>query len=400
MFLLRILATVIPLINTLSAAAAVRDSEGIRIPIRRRDTIVKYDRSIDAQALRAEIAHVQTRYTHAFARYEANTGERHPLDEGRNRTIQERATTPVPGATEMYTPDGYAWAGTIKIGTPAKSFSLNFDTGSSDLIIADSGCESCNPDDLHHAYNPGEPVWIDHLIHRASMTNRATGVSFKAAFANAPADGILGLAWPSLSAFKISGYKPFFNSLIAQGTVKQGVIGVVFDEVPGAEVCLGCIHDTFPHSTLGYTALESKSFWQIALNSITVNQKSKAVGSSTAIIDTGTSLIFGPKAAVYAIYAHFPGAQDASDTIAPGAFTFPCAAASLPGNLTFTFPGGSYLLPGEVFLKGPIKYGSKTCLGTIAYHSDNYWLLGAAWLNWVYTVFDMDHARVGFAKLG
>ncbi|KAF7978161.1 hypothetical protein HWV62_1342 [Athelia sp. TMB] len=380
----------------------------------RRDTIVKYDRSIDAQALRAEIAHVQTRYTHAFARYEANTGKRHPLDEGRNRTIRERATTPVPGATEMYTPDGYAWAGTIKIGTPAKSFSLNFDTGSSDLIIADSECESCNPDDLHRAYNPG-----------ASMTNRATGVSFKAAFgdlsvastcsgtlhrdtvnvggltvaqqvigvatkyskglANAPADGILGLAWPSLSAFKLSGYKPFFNSLIAQGTVKQGVIGVVFDEVPGAEVCLGCIHDTFPHSTLGYTALESKSFWQIALNSITVNQKSKVVGSSTAIIDTGTSLIFGPKAAVYAIYAHFPGAQDASDTIAPGAFTFPCAAASLPGNLTFTFPGGSYLLPGEVFLKGPIKYGSKTCLGTIAYHSDNYWLLGAAWLNWVYT---------------
>ena len=28
----------------------------------------------------------------------------------------------------MYTPDGYAWAGTIKIGTPAKSFSMNFDT--------------------------------------------------------------------------------------------------------------------------------------------------------------------------------------------------------------------------------------------------------------------------------
>ena len=59
MFLLRILATVIPLVNTISAAAAP-ESEGIRIPIRRRDTIVKYDGSIDAQALRDEIAHVQT----------------------------------------------------------------------------------------------------------------------------------------------------------------------------------------------------------------------------------------------------------------------------------------------------------------------------------------------------
>lgn len=71
---------------------------------------------------------ISRRYTRAFAQYELNMGERHPLDGGRNRTIQERATTSVPGATEMYTPDGYAWAGTIKIGTPAKSFRMNFDT--------------------------------------------------------------------------------------------------------------------------------------------------------------------------------------------------------------------------------------------------------------------------------
>ena len=76
--------------------------------------------------------------------------------------------------------------------------------------------------------------------------------------AKASADGILGLAWPSLSAFKLSGYKPFFSNLIAQGSVKQGIIGVVFDEVPGASVCLGCIHDTIPHAAIGYTPLESK----------------------------------------------------------------------------------------------------------------------------------------------
>lgn len=38
--------------------------------------------------------------------------------------------------------DDLEWAGTISVGTPAQSFLIDFDTGSSDLWIPSSGCTS------------------------------------------------------------------------------------------------------------------------------------------------------------------------------------------------------------------------------------------------------------------
>lgn len=64
MLFFHVLAVIIPFIDTISAATT--EPEGIRIPISRRDTIVKKDGSIDALALRVEIAHVQTSVRSAF----------------------------------------------------------------------------------------------------------------------------------------------------------------------------------------------------------------------------------------------------------------------------------------------------------------------------------------------
>ena len=47
--------------------------------------------------------------------------------------------------------DDTEWAGTISIGTPPRTFTINFDTGSSDLWVPAASCSSCT---AHSLYDP------------------------------------------------------------------------------------------------------------------------------------------------------------------------------------------------------------------------------------------------------
>lgn len=75
-----------------------------------------------------------------FAAYEANTGNVHPLalnisspDPGLTR--RDAASVPL---TEEN--DGILWLGSFSIGTPAQPFTVQFDTGSSDLFVPGPSC--------------------------------------------------------------------------------------------------------------------------------------------------------------------------------------------------------------------------------------------------------------------
>jgi cathepsin D len=56
------------------------------------------------------------------------------------------------------------------------------------------------------------------------------------------------------------------------------------------------------------------------MDSVGVDGKS-VLGTISAIIDTGTTLIIGIQSDVKKVYSKIPGAKDATSTIGPGFFT-------------------------------------------------------------------------------
>lgn len=150
----------------------------------------------------------------------------------------------------------------------------------------------------------------------------------------------------------------------------------------------------------------------IGLNTININGKN-VINTGHAIIDSGTSTIVGPKNDVSAI-AEIYGAMLISD----GYYSIPCDA-KLP---TLKIVLGSYSDDGggtslQRFLVDGHSLKIKMCgqvMGEIAcsclfgvmgvdipHQNGEFWILGDVFMRNVYSVFDLQNNRMGFApKIG
>jgi hypothetical protein len=116
-----------------------------------------------------------------------------------------------------------------------------------------------------------------------------------------------------------------------------------------------------------------------------------------AVIDTGTSILAGPKAEVLAL-AHSVGAKPTS--VNPNEFTVPCSeVASLP-SIFITLGGKDFELTGKDYV---INIQNKICLFgftgiDIPAPAGPLWIMGDIFLRKYYTVFDYGNKQVGFAE--
>ncbi|KAG8952202.1 Type I transmembrane sorting receptor [Tulasnella sp. 424] len=315
--------------------------------------------------------------------------------------------------------DDKVYYGNIDIGTPAQVITIDFDTGSSDLVVPSASCANCTgpffdpskstsfattnqpfstsfgDDSTAYGLNSTETVAIGSL----GVQTQAFAVITQASKGfDDPNSGLMGLAFPTIAETQAT---PWFMNLAHAGALASNVVSFYLSRqgADGSELCVGCIDSAKFTGQPEYFPLTpgdaSQKTWDIQTQGFTVGGQ-LVPQAMTATIDSGTSLIYVPPSYATALYSKIPGAQAASDN---KQFTFPCAnAASLQVGIMF---GSS-----TVFNINPTQFiaaadqATGTCTGAImsSGQEDGIALVGDAFMSTWYSIFDYGNMRVGFAQ--
>ena len=320
------------------------------------------------------------------------------------------------------------YTGPLLIGSPPQAFTVVYDTGSADLWVFSAATTveysgfnhyydrrrsaSHRPNGTRWAIEYGEGEASGYLsvdeVTLAGQTVRAQtfgeAVSYSSNFQNLhdPTDGILGLAFSSISEAQS---ETVIDRLYKEGRIDRRVFSFFLTsqgEERGSAFILGEPDPAYAPRGLHYFPIvpqvKEVQQWVIALDSVTLDGASHGLCSTrscVALLDTGTSFIGLPSTAFLSIRTQIlalrPDCQfDAGHmeiSCTPGLLT------SLP-TLVLTIDGVRYPLhPADYMVEGVVG------LMQIAPTSGDadFIILGDTFLKSYYTVFDMDLERVGIA---
>ncbi|CAM5119789.1 unnamed protein product [Eretmochelys imbricata] len=297
--------------------------------------------------------------------------------------------------------------GTVSISTPAQDFSVLFDSGSSNLWVPSVYCSNTACKD-HNRFNPSDSSTYEATSEDVSIqygtgilgydtvqvggivdTNQIFGLSktkpssFLYYF---PFDGILGLAFPSSSS---SGATPVFDNMMNEGLVSQYLFSIYLssNDQTGSFVMFGGIDSSHYSGSLNWIPLSSESYWEITMDSVTMNGETIACsGGCQAIIDTGTSLLAGPPSGVSNINSYI-GTSD-------GAIS--CSAMSSLPDIVFTVNGIEFPVPASAYI---IEESGSCMSGFESIYLEGRWILGDVFIRQYYVVFDRANNQVALASM-
>ena len=135
------------------------------------------------------------------------------------------------------------------------------------------------------------------------------------------------MAFPVLSALN---HTPFFNHAIQQKKVASGVFALYLAE-SGSELHLGGTNPRHYSGPIEYhpviktdvNGTSEIAFWNIGKAEVGVNGKSVPLSPFSTIIDSGTSIMYGPADDVKKVYAQVEGSKPLSGDL-EGFYSFPC----------------------------------------------------------------------------
>lgn len=308
--------------------------------------------------------------------------------------------------------------GPVTVGTPGVTFNVVYDTGSSNLWVASSTCGfgclgknkynskksstyQANGTVFNIAYGSGP---VSGFLSEDTATlgnipvphqtfaeiNNVKGLG--PAYAAGKFDGILGLAFQSISVY---GIPPVFVSMVEQGLIEDPVFAFYLSNEDGVdgELDFGGIDANHYTGDFMYVAVSSQTYWEVKLDSLSID--GKVVTSATkAIVDSGTSLLAGPKSEVTAIAKSL----GAIPLLTTGEWLIDCKKRTNGKDLTIVLGGHTLTLSSMDYI---INNAPLCLLGMVGIDipapAGPLWILGDPFMRKYYTVFDYGEKRLGFA---
>jgi len=303
--------------------------------------------------------------------------------------------------------------GQASIGTPPQTFNVIFDTGSANLWVPnhkvglvgllkhkyDSSKSStyvANGTEFKIQYGSGpvSGIWSEDTISIGGLpaknqafaeVENAGGLGM--AYGIGKFDGILGLGWDRIS---VDGVKTPFHNLVDQDQLADPVFAFYLGNNAPGTLMIGGTDSSHYTGDFTYVPLKSEDYWRIALDDLKVGGTSMTT-TKTAIVDSGTSLLAGPKDDVSKIASKL-----GATSILGKEYTVDCSK-DLP-DIVFTIAGKDY-----TFSKADYTISSgSTCLFAmmgidVPAPNGPLWILGDVFMRKYYTVFDWGNKRLGFA---
>ncbi|KAI9251400.1 aspartic peptidase domain-containing protein [Phascolomyces articulosus] len=359
------------------------------------------------------------------------------------------------------------YVGLLQVGTPPQEFKVDFDTGSSDIWIPSKNCERCgdHPTFMQSDSSTFKPfsngtetsantnntasstssssndkdkstimksTWTlqygdgsavqgvkgyDNLsVGNMTAKNQLFGLANKvsAQFANDPElDGIFGLGFPKLSLMGTK--KSFVENLKDQGMIKNAIASFYLGSSDqGGQLLIGGTNSSLYQGNFTYLDVTSDRYWEVPFNGIKVGDRTimsggggtsvGANGSTTAIIDTGTTLIVVPPSMSQSIHMAIPGAEY-NNTFG---WQVPCVQnlqqsnssnSQYSNDIIFRLGGHEFPIPYSDLIREKTNPNNSTlCYSGIAEAPIPMIIMGDTFLRSYYSVFDYDNKRVGLSR--
>jgi len=223
------------------------------------------------------------------------------------------------------------------------------------------------------------------------------------AFVSAKFDGILGMAYESISVDAVT---PVWYNILKENLVTDPVFGFWLSQSqtgsPGGELTLGGTDSTRYTGSFNYAPLNSETYWQFEVSDFQLGGSSLGwcTGNNgcKAICDSGTSLIVGPKKEVDALNKQLGAIVLLGEGIFPDCNVIkklPDVQIVINGN-TFTLTPDDYVL--QISSEGVTECISGFMGMDLPPPVGPMFILGDVFIATYYAEFDFGNQRVGWAK--